>query len=468
MRHTVLYKLLIKLDLRTLGKFEKFLDSSYFNQREDIKIFFMYYKSEIKKKDPKLLNDVIYKKVYNSSKTNAQELRLLYSRTFQLLKEFLFIERIKADKFEIGNSLSEEFKKLKEKELFSKTYDKTTKELEEEDWRDLDFYQKKFKLEQLYYDFISDYERTKENNLQILTDNLDVFYFIQKLNHACMIISHQSVFKKEYDVQTIKHMVLFLDNNETFLEKYPALNLTYNCYKALADENHQTHFIKLKVLLSKHKNIFRPKHIRFLYSIAINYCIKRINSGASDFYQELFTLYKDGIENEILLEDNRLTRFTYKNIVALAVGLKEYEWVEKFIYAYKEKLDPKYKDSYFTFNLAKLKQAQRKYEEAMSLLIHFNPEDILMTLAAKTNLLKMYFELQEFNSLDSLLNSMDKYLDRKKVLGYHKAHYKNLIKFSRKLISLPPYAKEEKLLLKKQIEASKMRSERDWLLKQLE
>ena len=467
MRNTVLYRLLKRLDLRTLSKFEKFIDSRYFNQREDIKIFFNHYKAEIKKKDPKLLDDIIHKKVYNNDKSNPQELRLLYSRTFQLLKQFLFIESVKENKIEFGFTLSEEFKKLKDKDLFTKTFQKTSNELEDEKWRDLDFYQDKFRLEQLYYDFISDYERTKENNLQVLTENLDVYYFIQKLNHACMIISHQSVFKKDYNLDSIKHMVLFLDDNKLFLEKYPALNVTYNCYKALIEEDHQSHFSKLKSLLIQHKNIFRPKHIRFLYSSAINYCIKRINSGASDFYQELFSLYKDGIENEILLENNRLTRFSYKNIVALAVGLKEFDWVEKFIYDYKEKLDPKYRDSFFTFNLAKLKQAQNKYEEAMSLLIHFNPEDILMTLAAKANLLKMYFELQEFNSLDSLLHSMDKYLDRKKVLGYHKKHYKDVIKFSRKLMNLAPYAQEERETLRKQIEASEMRSERDWFLKQL-
>ena len=82
-------------------------------------------------------------------------------------------------------------------------------------------------------------------------------------------------------------------------------------------------------------------------------------------------------------------------------------------------------------------------------------------------LLKIYHETDEFKVLESLLESMRAYLQRKKVLGYHKSNYKNIIHYTKKLLKVNPYSKAQKEKLKLEIEAAKPLTEKAWLLKQL-
>ena len=467
MRSSQLYKILGLLDGVKLNALERFLISPYFNPREDVISLFKYYKSEIKKARPRLSKEEVFAKVFPGKGFDDQKLRILLSKSLILIKRFLFFEYAEENEFQINNSLANAYSKIGHGALFLKTIEKSKKNLEKQSWRNTDHFRTRLDLEQQYYDYVSEHDRSKENNLQALTDTLDVYYFANKLKQACSILGHQAVFKKDYDNAALEHALTFIESKPHLIESVPAIGIYYYCYKALSGEKSEEMFHKFRSLLEVSKEKFKEEEFRLLFLLAINYCIKRLNSGESKYVKEGFQLYKAGIENKYLLTNNTLSQFTYKNVVALGLGLKEFDWVEKFIFDYKDKLDGKYRESIFTFNLAKLKQAQKKYSEAMNLLIQFNPNDLLLTLAAKTNLLKMYYELDEFDSLESLLQSMTVYLNRKKVLGYHKKHYKNIIKFTKKMINLPPYSIKERANLKREIEQAEMRSEKEWFLEQL-
>jgi iron-sulfur cluster repair protein YtfE (RIC family) len=98
----------------------------------------------------------------------------------------------------------------------------------------------------------------------------------------------------------------------------------------------------------------------------------------------------------------------------------------------------------------------------------YETNDILMSLHAKTMLLKMYYELDEFNALDSLVDSMRAYIQRKKVMGYHRAVFKNLLTYTRKLLKVRPNDKEQVKKLKEEISTVEPLMERKWLLEQIE
>ena len=105
----------------------------------------------------------------------------------------------------------------------------------------------------------------------------------------------------------------------------------------------------------------------------------------------------------------------------------------------------------------------------MQLLTQVEYNDTLMNLNAKNMLVKMFYEEDEFDALDSLLSSMRTYLTRKKVVGYHKSFITNFIKLTKKLLKTSPYNKVqiEKLRLDIMEAAPMASSEREWLLRQL-
>jgi len=83
-------------------------------------------------------------------------------------------------------------------------------------------------------------------------------------------------------------------------------------------------------------------------------------------------------------------------------------------------------------------------------------------------LLIIYYEQESFQALDALLDSFRVFIHRKKVMGYHKANYLNLISMTKKLMQLPVYSKEEKIQFRKQIEETKPLAGQKWLLEQLD
>jgi hypothetical protein len=130
-------------------------------------------------------------------------------------------------------------------------------------------------------------------------------------------------------------------------------------------------------------------------------------------------------------------------------------------------LEKKYRKSSFSFNLARLEYAPKNYAVVMDLLQKSNYRDLLANLGAKTLLLKVYFETEEFDLLHSHLDAMKNYIRRKHVIGYHRKNYMNIVKFAQLLILLHPFDLEEKRQLRARIEKEEILTEQEWFLEQI-
>lgn len=102
----------------------------------------------------------------------------------------------------------------------------------------------------------------------------------------------------------------------------------------------------------------------------------------------------------------------------------------------------------------------------MDLLLQVEYDDIFLNLDAKIILLKIYLANGDYEALDSLLDSTKVYLGRKgkSVMSYHQENYKNILRFTQKIITLPAYDKKAKATLIKEIKTIRPLTERQWLL----
>ena len=82
-------------------------------------------------------------------------------------------------------------------------------------------------------------------------------------------------------------------------------------------------------------------------------------------------------------------------------------------------------------------------------------------------LLRMYYELEEYDALHSLLESFVTYIRRKKI-AYHRENYLNLIKFTKRLLMLAQYDHKATMMLRQAIEKEPHLAEKQWLLKMLD
>ena len=127
--------------------------------------------------------------------------------------------------------------------------------------------------------------------------------------------------------------------------KIPAIALYYYCYKFLTDAYSQIYFQKFREELSQNHQHFPKEELKNLYRAAVNFCIRKHNEGDIEFTREGWELFQEGLQADIFLENNRLSRFTFNNVVGFGLKLKEYAKIEHFIKKYREKLDPTFQKS---------------------------------------------------------------------------------------------------------------------------
>jgi len=81
--------------------------------------------------------------------------------------------------------------------------------------------------------------------------------------------------------------------------------------------------------------------------------------------------------------------------------------------------------------------------------------------------MKIYYELEEYDSLFSHLDNFQIYIRRREVSDFHRKNFMNNIRFVKKLVALPQLDKISKQKLIKEIKAEEILSEKAWLLKRL-
>ena len=251
------------------------------------------------------------------------------------------------------------------------------------------------------------------------------------------------------------------------LLKLANVAIYYHCFLMLGVHKEEVHFRTFKDLFLQHHASFDTNETRDLFLMGINYGIRKVNNGEERYFEDIMRLYEVALEGDHLLENGLLSRFTYYNIVAAALRTERFNWGEQFIQQYKLKQAKAYRESSFSFCKARLAYAKKDFDEALPLLQKANYKDPLLNLSAKVLLLKIYDELDELDLLQAHLDAMQNYILRKKVIGYHKKNYLNIIRYTKKLIGLNYFDKVaiEKLQLK--VQQEEILTEKKWLLQQL-
>ena len=141
--------------------------------------------------------------------------------------------------------------------------------------------------------------------------------------------SQKAVYQSEVDLKQSEH--LLAEINEKDLIKEPFVAMYYYAYQLVQTPNDDHIFKKYKTFLIDHANRFEAEEIQALYLAAINHCVRKGNEGHVSFFLEAFTLYKEGLKNELLLNNGKLSRFTYHNIVAAGLYCDDFDWTQQFI-----------------------------------------------------------------------------------------------------------------------------------------
>ncbi len=462
-----LFDLIATFDAKETRKVRKMLRSPFFVYQKNVlelyEEFVKYY--EKKQQDPTL--EYLFKKLFPSEPFDSLKLRGLMSYLLTILEEWMIINHYKNDQIESRLILSSIYRKRKLEKNFQSSIKKSNELLQSFPYRNEYYYEQslKFYKENMIHEMSS--KRTEDLYFQEISENTDISFLIRKLKNACSLLTHQSVVKTEYDFGLLDNFIDDLEFSK-YLET-PAVALYYYCFRFLKEKNNLHYFQKFKSILTDHRSKFSIEDLKTPFLLGVNFCIKKLNQGDKPFAREGLELYKEGLKQEILLENNRINRFTFSNIVAMALVLEEYDWLEKFIDESSEKLNPTYRAATICFNKARLSFAKKEFGDALLHLQSAEYKDLVNNIISKSLLIQIYFELGEFRSLESHLDSFAQFIRRREVSDYHRKNFVNIIGFVRKIISTPSYEKEQRAELRKQVKEERVLSVsvRAWLLEKV-
>ncbi|MBK7804869.1 MAG: hypothetical protein IPJ51_00895 [Saprospiraceae bacterium] len=475
MKDRKIFSALSGLNIYELNSFGKYVRSPYFNVNQQIITYFeildKYIKSE---KTEELSNEYIWKSVFNNEEYNHQKLLKLNSDMVKLLEDF-----IAQKEFDSMVSLRSNLKIAgANKRNLEKLYNGLLGEIDRLNKQEMnqsaEFYLTKYQIEKNIFSLKTENEKKNEKfeirselNINKISDNLDYFYIAEKLRHYCTLLSWKKMYQLDIEMKNMD-FVLQLATNEPY-SSIPPVSLYYKMYLTYVEGDNVQNYFELRNLIKKYIHLFPADEQRDIYSTAISYCINKGNKNVSIFHKETFDIYSEALINNILVVNGEMQVSNYRNIVPIALRIEEFDWAENFISEYAQYVDEKYRENAVEFSLARLEFYRKHFGKVLYHLNKVSYEDVWYNLNAKTLQIASYYEMDEYDALESLLQAFKMYIKREKSLSVdRKEHYINLIKFTSALMKINPKEQVKVLKLKDEIVSAKGVVSKPWLIEKVE
>lgn len=449
--------------LRTLsseeaGRFRDFVASPFFNKRSALLDLLDHLLSS---EQADLKKEKVYQAIFPNTPYDDKQLRYHLSWLNKLLEQFWLTMRQEGEE---ARNLSLLMEELSDRDL-EKHYRQQDRKLRQlldgaatpdashfkhrQEWAGVK--ERHFQRKRI---------RRFNKDLQIASDALDRYYFLEKMKYACAMLDRQAILQGEYRVNIKPALLDYLEEQAYF--NLPLLKLYVNIFKALSEEEQEYQF---DALLEELDNIFKSvpvDRMREIYFMAINYCARKIRQGQERYVDQALNLYTKGIERDILVEQGSLSPWTFTNVVKLALRLKRYRWIEQFITQKGRLLPEAFRENALHYNYAELYYYTKEYDKAQDHLTQVAYSDLNYYLGARTMLAKIYYEQDEEEALLSLIAAFTIFLKRnRQISGAIKETFLNFCDLLYQLLRREGRKLDD---LEQQIVGTELLTDRAWLL----
>lgn len=461
MKQNKLVELLSKCTSKERIALKDFIHSPYFVKDEAITKLIEYLLDHFE--DMPQLKEDFFQIAYSNMVYDDKKYRYLISNSAKVISHFWKIRNYENNE---SQKLLDELSIFSQKNLeksFQQTLRKWERLEESNDYLSSEYYINNVRFQEARYtDLTKTHNRQLDDIMINMVNAYDRYYYFHRIASACEMLNRESIFQKNYNRGLPPEWFKYLEKenffNDLLLEAY------YWMWKILNDPNENVffqHFIAQIKSLPISTNI---EDSRPLYQIAVNYALRKLRAGKKEYQKIALELYIEGIDKNVVLDNNQLSPWIFGNIVKLAIKEKDPSWVEQFIEEKSSLLPPAHYDNALNYNLAELYYATQQYDKAQQSLAFVEFTDLNYYLGTRILLAKIYFENEEIEPLLSLINAFNIFLKRnKKISANIKETCLNFCKILYQIVR----ANEKRMkVLREEITTSRLLAERDWLLKQ--
>lgn len=441
MHNNSLINLLKNFTQKEINDFKEFLISPYFNKKNSViklyEIIQKYYPDfisiSISKKN-------IYRELFPGKEYNDSNFRVLVHNLNELAKKFIAYKTFEDNKIEFDFN---QFTGLMNKQQFShleKLINRLLSNLENEDLISDVYNYSRFRIERvkIYYLSVSHkgvFEKFLDRaDFEKVFFYLSSFYYINSMRLYINVLNIQIIYKKEFNNDNFEKMISLIDKN--IFNINPVIEIYYCIIKLFDKDNEENYYFRIKEILNKISNSLHSDDLDEIYINLTNYCNRKIATGSKIFENEKFELYKSEIELKLYLVKGYMSPVYYKNLVILALNLKEFIWIKEFMFNYKNELPADSGENVFMYCMALYEFDMKEFESSLEFLSKIKYDELYLKFDSKILQLMIYYEMNSVVPLISSLEAFRQFLSNNKLLPPNKKEaYKNFYKYFIKIVN---------------------------------
>lgn len=465
MENSKLIQLLKTFKAKELRECGEWVQSPIINKNDELSRLYLYLKgcapAFVAKK---VERETVFKTLFPKKKYDEKYMNHLMSFLLKLIEQYLAYSKFSENTLQENIYTLQAYTQRGLDKHYNQVLESTKQKLQQVPFRNVDFYYHQYLLSETENQhFLKQKVRKFDERLQLAANHFDNYLLANKLKYFCEMKDRKMSLAANYELNMQLEIFDFI--NKKNLDNFPGINVYRVILQMLEQPSDTQHFFSLKKLLKQNAADFPHQELKELYFYAINYCIRKVNQGEQDFLKELFTIYQDCLKENVLLEDDQMSPWTFKNLVGVALRLKEFQWVEQFIKDNANSLAEEFRENACNYNMAELFYYRNDFDKAVKHLNKVEFSDVYYSFDTKKMLMKIYFEQNEIEVFLSLIASFKIFIKRNvSVSETNKEAYNNFINILQLFIKYATQKTAPELL--KSIENTKPLADRNWLLEQ--
>jgi predicted small secreted protein len=478
MQSSSITKILKNFPKEEIKEFGKFVNSPYFNTSKATILLFEELKKHYPLFDKKnYTRENLFSAVYGSRAFRDDLLRKLISNLIILTEEFIFINNIRRDKalkkitildninqYGEGSQIESKLNDLEETIQERKIYSGHLKDMAS--------------LNRIKYNFCVNNNMFKEASENLngygdytLSHFLQSFADIYKLKSQVL-----SSYKKEKGNTAFDIFFRYFDLEGFSAEKeiqkntdYFSLRESYLFIKLNSSLDDFPAYNELRAQLYDNINLYDHAYACRVITALLNFRLSRvIHKKDQKSYKELFSLYKFSLEHGNLLSFHNkfMNLVTYRNILYIAIEVKEFEWIRTFITDYLPFVKADNKDSLENISLGILSFEISDFPKTLEYIMKVKYDHEIFKIDVKNILMKTYYELGYYETAISVVDATKHLLSGGINIseGVRKLHLTFIKYYTELLNTRLNYDEYRKHKLIKDLEADESVLSRQWLV----
>ncbi|HWA05159.1 MAG TPA: hypothetical protein VG961_01330 [Ignavibacteria bacterium] len=417
MQNSSITRILKNFSKEEIKEFGKFVNSPYFNTSEATSLLF----DEIKKYYP-LFNkknysrETLFTAVYGSREYRDDLLRKLISNLIILTEEFIFINTIRKDnalkkitvldninQYSSGTSIESKLSDLEAAIIQKEIYNNHLKD--------------KAALNRIKYNYFVNNNLFKDASESLgdygdytICHFLQTFADIYKLKSQVVSSYKKEVSNSAFDIFFRKFDLegFSAETDQKQNPDYFSLRESYLFIKLNSDLDDFKSYNELKNQLYENIGRYDHAYASRVITALLNFRLSRvIHKKDNESYKELFSLYKFSLEHGNLLSFHNkfMNLVTYRNILYIAIEVKEFDWIRGFIAEYLQFVRADNKDSLENISLGILSFEISDFSKTLEYIMKVKYDHEIFKIDVKNILMKTYYELGYYETAISVIDA---------------------------------------------------------------